>query len=153
AMIMTMGGFRAADAQTVPRSATLAGSVKNTIGSAIAAVKLTLQSTDGKAVATTTTDDRGSFSFSAIKPGNYAIIAEKSGFKTATSIAVAQAGQTKTVAVSMESQQALSLPVLAKRLDRARNALSPITRGSSYTFNEKSLQQLPQGNNTPLNQV
>lgn len=38
-------------------------------------------------------------------------------------------------------------------LDRARNALSPDTGTSQTVFDRKSIQQLPQGDNTPLNQV
>jgi outer membrane receptor protein involved in Fe transport len=47
----------------------------------------------------------------------------------------------------------LSLNVVAKRLDRARNSLSPQTGGSVYLFNQQAIHDLPQGNNTPLNQV
>jgi len=53
----------------------------------------------------------------------------------------------------MESEQSVSLAVAASRLDKARNSLSPDTGGSKYTFSEKAIQQLPQGANTPLNQV
>jgi outer membrane receptor protein involved in Fe transport len=38
-------------------------------------------------------------------------------------------------------------------LDRARNALSPDTGTSQTVFDRKSIQQLPQGDSTPLNQV
>ncbi|HEY3521933.1 MAG TPA: TonB-dependent receptor, partial [Rhodanobacteraceae bacterium] len=38
-------------------------------------------------------------------------------------------------------------------LDRARNALSPDTGTSQTVFDRKSIQQLPEGDSTPLNQV
>ncbi|MGN6314156.1 MAG: TonB-dependent receptor [Rhodanobacteraceae bacterium] len=38
-------------------------------------------------------------------------------------------------------------------LDRSRNALSPDTGTSQTVFDRKSIQQLPQGDSTPLNQV
>lgn len=43
--------------------------------------------------------------------------------------------------------------VAAKRLDAARNALSPDTGSSVYTFDQSDIDALPLGNNTPLNQV
>ena len=43
--------------------------------------------------------------------------------------------------------------MVAKRLDVARNSLSPQTGGSVYRFNQQSIHDLPQGSNTPLNQV
>src|SRR5690348_5650731 len=38
-------------------------------------------------------------------------------------------------------------------LDRSRNALSPDTGTSQTVFDRKSIQQLPQGDSTPLNQL
>lgn len=43
--------------------------------------------------------------------------------------------------------------VSAKRLDEARNALSPETGSSVYRFDSTDIQTLPLGENTPLNQV
>ena len=43
--------------------------------------------------------------------------------------------------------------VSAKRLDAARNALSPDTGSSIYNFDSDDIARLPQGDATPLNQV
>jgi len=43
--------------------------------------------------------------------------------------------------------------VSAKRLDEARNKLSPETGSSVYRFDQEDIAALPQGENTPLNQV
>ena len=45
------------------------------------------------------------------------------------------------------------MAVVAQRLNKARNSLSPETGGSVYRFSEQAIQDLPQGNNTALNQV
>ena len=45
------------------------------------------------------------------------------------------------------------MSVTAERLAQTRNALSPKTGGSEYTINEGDVAALPQGQNTPLNQV
>lgn len=52
------------------------------------------------------------------------------------------------------SDKALNAVVVtAKRLDEARNALSPETGSSVYRFDSEDINALPQGENTPLNQV
>ena len=43
--------------------------------------------------------------------------------------------------------------VTAKKLDTSRNNLSPKTGGSSFSFAQKDIENLPQGQATPLNQV
>ena len=45
------------------------------------------------------------------------------------------------------------MAVVAQRLNKARNSLSPETGGSVYRFSEQAIQDLPQGSNTSLNQV
>ena len=52
----------------------------------------------------------------------------------------------------MESEQPLSVAIIAT-LNRARNALSPETGSTVYRFTDKNIDQLPQGDNTPLNGV
>ncbi|HJR11182.1 MAG TPA: TonB-dependent receptor, partial [Rhodanobacteraceae bacterium] len=42
---------------------------------------------------------------------------------------------------------------VSANLDRARNALSPDTGTSQTVFDRKAIRQMPQGDNTPLNQV
>jgi len=46
-----------------------------------------------------------------------------------------------------------TVSVTAKRFAQARNSLSPSTGSSQYVFDSKALKALPQGENTPLNQV
>ena len=101
----------------------------------------------------TSSDKSGNFEFKSIAPGTYAVVANKIAFKTAATIATVSATGAKPLDIALEAEQSLSLPVLAQRLDRARNGLSPTTGGSKYTFTEKALQQLPEGNNTSLDQV
>ena len=45
------------------------------------------------------------------------------------------------------------MAVVAQRLNRARNELSPETGGSVYRFSQQAIQDLPQGSNTGLNDV
>ena len=43
--------------------------------------------------------------------------------------------------------------ITATKLDNSRNKLSPKTGGSSFSFEQKDIENLPQGQATPLNQV
>jgi outer membrane receptor protein involved in Fe transport len=47
----------------------------------------------------------------------------------------------------------LNYEVTAKKLDKSRNNLSPTTGGSAFSFEEDDIENLPQGQMTPLNQV
>ena len=46
-----------------------------------------------------------------------------------------------------------TIEVIAERFDKARNALSPKTGTSQFVFDRGDITQLPQGENTPLNQL
>ncbi|MDE2201734.1 MAG: TonB-dependent receptor [Burkholderiaceae bacterium] len=68
--------------------------------------------------------------------------------------AFAQEAATPTPAASATSVRDLNeTRVTAKRLDAARNALSPDTGSSVYKFDTDDIARLPQGDATPLNQV
>jgi outer membrane receptor protein involved in Fe transport len=131
----------------------LIGTVKDTLGRPLPDVDVSLQAANGHGIGTARSDAQGTFSFSDIATGTYATIAHKANFKPATAIVAVTKNGAKPVALAMESEAALSLTVAAKRLDRSRNSLSPTTGGSSYTFTQRAISELPQGSNTPLNQV
>src|SRR5947209_17148458 len=43
--------------------------------------------------------------------------------------------------------------IVAQKLDEARNGLSPETGSSTYNIDQKTIENLPQGSSTPLNDV
>jgi outer membrane receptor protein involved in Fe transport len=131
----------------------VAGTVKDALGRPLSDVHLSLQSADGHVVGHAISDATGAFSIPQRVPGTYAIVAEKSSFKTATAIVTVGTGPVAPVVLALESAAALNLAVTAKRLDIVRNSLSPETGSSTYRFNEQAIAQLPQSENTPLNQV
>lgn len=59
----------------------------------------------------------------------------------------------KPIKIAMQSERPLDLPVIAARLNRARNSLSPETGSTVYRFTEHHLNQLAQGDNTSLDDV
>jgi len=131
----------------------ITGVVKDALGRPIKQAALRLQASNGRAVARSSSNDAGEFSFIAVGRGTYAVVATRNGFKTATAIVTVSTKGAAPLVLAMEAEQSVSLAVAATRLDKARNSLSPDTGGSKYTFSDQAIQQLPQGANTPLNQV
>jgi len=130
----------------------VAGVVKDAIGRPLPGVSLVLQTNDGHIVSQGTTDSGGQFNFKQVPPGNYMIVANKAGFGTATA-AIAAARMSVPITVTMEADQALSLPVITSRLDVARNRLDTKTGVSEYHFTQKAIEDLPGGSNTRFDQV
>src|SRR3984957_6809748 len=152
-MVFSMPAMAANLKTTTTKKYRITGVVKDALGRPIKDAALSLQDSSGKVVAHATSNASGEFSFNAIAPGVYAVVATGSGFKPATSIVSVSAKGAAPVALAMEAEKEVSLKVAAKRLNQARNSLSPTTGGSKYTFTQQAIQELPQGNNTPLNQV
>src|SRR6202162_4744863 len=155
--VMLMGGvFSTASAAAPTASRDLkeevTGTVKDALGRPIPAVTVTLQDAQGKAQGKTLTDDQGHFIFAGIAPAVYAVVAEKKDFKQATTIVSVTKGGARPVQLALEAKE-LSVAIVAQCLNQARNALSPETGGSVYRFSEQAIKDLPQGENTQLNQV
>src|SRR5216683_3998801 len=129
------------------------GTVKDALGRPLSEANVVLQAADGHEVVRTRSHSAGQFEFNGITPGTYAVVVQKPGFNTATAIVTVTGNGAKPVTVAMASQEALSLAVTAKRLDVARNGLSPETGSSVYRFGEKAIQELPQGTNTQMTGV
>ena len=149
--LLTNFAANAVLAASLPQS--LSGKVNDALGRPLSGARLILQRQDGHIVQRTRSGAAGHFDFADVRPGTYAIIVNKSGFVTATMIVTVTARGAKPIDISMEAQTALSMRVVAKRLDVARNGLSPETGSSVYRFSEKAIHELPQGTNTQLSGV
>ena len=71
-------------------------------------------------------------------------------------VSVLQSEAVAAEEVQGQAQDTLELEpiqVVAERLDRARNGLSPQTGGSVYRFDSNDLASMPEGSNTAFNQV
>jgi outer membrane receptor protein involved in Fe transport len=129
------------------------GTVKDALGRPLSGVSLTLKTPDETIVGKAASDAGGNFVFSGVEPGTYAVFGEKAGFQQSTAIVTKEAGSIATTTLTLTSQEALEMSVTAERLSQARNSLSPKTGGSEYTLGQGDINTLPQGENTPLNQV
>lgn len=150
---LAAGRVRAVERGGGAAEPTIVGVVRDALGRPLAGVKLELQSAAGATIARSTSGVGGKFVFRKVAPGTYAIVARMKSFKPATTIVTIAAGSAKPVGISMESKRALSLPVIAARMNQARNSLSPETGSTVYRFTDKNIHELPRGDNTPLNDV
>jgi outer membrane receptor protein involved in Fe transport len=131
----------------------ITGTVTDALGRPIGNAAVELQNSAGKVVAKARTDAKGGFMFEAVAPAMYAVLASKPSFKPATAIVSVTAHGARPVTLAMQSEAVLSMAVVAHRLNKARNELSPQTGGSVYRFSKQAIQDLPQGSNTSLNDV
>ncbi len=128
------------------------GQVNDTLGRPIAEADVTLKSVTGEVVAHATSDTEGHFAFTATVPGTYAVLSDKPGFKTGSSIVTFSAGMASTI-ITLAASQVQDITITATKLEKARNGLSPKTGGSVYKFDASNIDNLPQGESTAFNQV
>ena len=129
------------------------GNVHDSLGHPIAGARIVLQGSDGKTVAKMTADQNGHFTFHGINAGTYAIVADKENYEEGTAIVSPSAASMASADLVLQATQALDVAVIAKRLNEARNELSPQTGVSAYTIDSTAIKDLPQGGNTPFNQI
>jgi len=102
------------------------------------------------------TDHAGHFVVPQAAPGSYTLQIEAAGFSAAASKATVGGGQTASVQVVLQPTEAIKIDVVkvnAARLDQARNGLLPETGSSVYRISAADIDAMPQGADTPLNQV
>lgn len=75
------------------------------------------------------------------------------GAQADVDVAAAEAPAAAAAPAPTEPTELNAVTVRAKRLDKARNDLSPITGGSRYGYDEASIDRLPQGEATSLNEL
>ena len=140
-----------AQASKAPRGI-VTGTATDALGRPLKGANVELQNSAGKVVARTKSDDEGHFTFAGVAPGVYAVVATKLSFKPATSIVSVAASGAKRLTLALQSETALSLQVATTRINPQPNAISE-TGTSQYTLTEHNIASLPQGVNTPINEV
>jgi outer membrane receptor protein involved in Fe transport len=131
----------------------LAGAVTDALGHPVANADITVQNAAGTTVGHAHADTHGHFSVAKLQAGIYAVVVASPGFESASSIATIDAGKPGSMAISLKKSATLDVQVTAARLDQARNGLSPETGSSVYKITAADIQNMPQGDSTPLNQV
>ncbi|MGA7749845.1 MAG: TonB-dependent receptor, partial [Gallionella sp.] len=128
------------------------GLVRDTLGRPITLANVTLKAANGEVVGHATSDTEGHFTFTAVAPGTYAVLSDKAGYESGSSIVTLSAGMVSTT-ITLATSQAQEIEISATLLEKARNGLSPKTGGSVYHFAAQDIDNMPQGENTPVNQV
>jgi len=142
-------------AHAAPPVGTVEGVARDERQHAQAGVTLRLEA-NGKEIAHTTTASDGGFHFSGVGPGSYTITAEKPGVGNGSAdITVAgDAGVSADVTLLAAAEQpAEEITVTAQRLAAAQLSIEPQIGASTYTLSNEAIQNLPGGENLPLNQV
>jgi hypothetical protein len=133
--------------------ARLTGRVIDALNRPLADAEVRLCDASGHFVAQTFSDKSGRFFFAIKKLGTYSITVRKSGFDLGTAVVVVTSTLNQTPIVLTLASQTLSIAAITAKLNQARNALSPETGSTVYRFTSRDIEQLPQGENTSLNEV
>jgi Carboxypeptidase regulatory-like domain len=126
--------------------------VKDALGRPVADVHLVLQTADGHILARARSGQNGAFRFRNVPAGTYAVVANKDGFRTAVAVAAVTPIEGANLDIALASETALSLRVATTRINSQPNGVTE-TGTSMYTLNQHQITALPQGQNTPINQV
>ena len=127
AALCMMFAARSSVAQTTPDDAvpgTIRGTVTDTSGSVVVAAFVTLQPTGSAAQRTTITDQAGSFHFSAVEPGTYALTITAGGFTDRKTTFSVVSGENPP----LPPPYCKSRPQSAKWMWVFRNTSSPLSR-------------------------
>ncbi len=141
-----------ARAASVGARQNLSGTVKDALNRPLADVHLVLQASDGHIVARARSGQAGAFEFHDIPNGTYAIEATKEGFRQGIEVVTVPSRGAANLEVALQADTALSLRVVTTRINAQPNGLSK-TGNSQYTLTQHEIAALPQGANTPINEV
>jgi outer membrane receptor protein involved in Fe transport len=151
-LVFCMPTIAADPKSSPPATYSITGTVKDALGRPLKQTGLSLQRSDGRVLARTLSDEAGRFSFSVKARGIYRIEANKAGSKTATRVVSVNSAGATNVEIALQPESTLTLGVVSSRINQQPNGLTK-TGNSMYTLNQQEIAGLPQGENTPINQV
>jgi outer membrane receptor protein involved in Fe transport len=128
------------------------GHVRDSAGTPFVKAEVRLYDSAGVLIGNAPADVNGHFHFHGLKPGGYRLSLTRPGYADTEALVTVAAGQESHTDLQLVARLA-SVTVTAERLERARNALSPSTGSSQYVFDKSSIETLPQGSNTAMNQL
>ncbi|HME71678.1 MAG TPA: TonB-dependent receptor [Myxococcota bacterium] len=148
-----VGDATHAEAAAGGKSARLSGRTKDALDRPLSDVHLRLEAADGRTVAETTSGPDGSFQFESVPPGVYSVQGDKADFEAATAIVTVREGADSSADLVLASHNPLDVSVVARKLDEARNKITPSTGSSVYEITNDAIQAQPQGESAQFNQV
>ena len=160
ALAFVIGPAAAQSMPAAPETPAATGSVvvaavlKDGTGNPLPGVAVRLRDTGGSVVGTAVSDSAGNLQFPSLTPGTYTFDADGFALNDDTRTVVVTAPGPQSVAlVGTRSVTLTTVHVVAQRLNQARQNLAPDIGADVYDFSRTDIQNLPAGNDTPLNQV
>jgi len=148
-----LGGVTHAEPAAAGKSARVSGRTKDALDRPLTDVHLKLEAADGRTVAETTSGPDGSFRFENVPPGVYSVEGDKADFENATAIVTVHEGADSSADLVLASHNPLDVSIVGKKLDEARNRITPSTGSSVYQITNNAIQAQPQGESAQFNQV
>jgi outer membrane receptor protein involved in Fe transport len=135
-------------------SVSVSGVLRDSSGKLVPATAIKLQPVGGGAVYTAVSDDSGRFVFDGIAPGSYTVAVDSLVVTLpARTLVVPSAGLRDVVLAAAADVNFGRIQVVGRRLDKARQNLSPDIGADIYRFGRQDMVALPEGQSTPLNEV
>jgi len=136
----------------------IAGLVQDSAGQPLAHASLTVlrQGADPVAPIRLQCDAAGHFVATHLAAGIYAVTVQTGGYHDGAAQVQVTEGHTAEVTLVLQKGPVVNIDVVhvaAARLDQARNGLLPEAGSSVYRIKAADIENLPQGEDTPLNQV
>ncbi len=148
AVILALIFAHAAPSRADPAGAT--GSVADVSGQPLAGVALELRRADGATVAHAVSDAHGRFTIGPVDPGNYVLVARKSGFEPATNPVALPVAPDQPLALALAPSGIATVTVEASRIGGP--GVSE-TGANQYSVTAQDITDLPAGVNTALTDV
>lgn len=153
-ILSSMAMNPAGNAEPLPHGkAKTGGSVRNALERPLSGVRITVIRSDRTVAARIMTDSKGFFALPDLPAGHYVLKAERTGYHAGLlPLDIPRTGETP-IAFVLASREALNLNVSAKKRAKPRSGFSDATGTGDYRIDHADIHALPQGENTPLNQV
>src|SRR4051812_20671599 len=120
--------------------AVVEGTVRDTAGEPVKGLKVSLERQDGRTAQISATDAGGRFQFSAVEAGPYEIKTNASGFYASSYHLTIRPRQPVSIAIELQTTQSVQQTVEVKS---RYQSIDPEKTGSSQTFTQQDLEQLP----------
>ena len=128
--------------------------LKDSTGVPLPGATVRLKGADGSVVAIAVTDAAGNLQLPTVPPGTYTFDADGVALSGETSkIVVTAPGPISVALLGTRTTTLATVHVVAQRLNQSRQNLAPDIGADVFEFSRTDIQNLPAGNDTPLNQV
>ncbi len=132
-------------------NAVIDGTLNDKSGKPLPTTEITLQNGQGKIVTRITTDAQGHYILNGVATGSYVLSVTKDNAVLGSASVTVNDEQPLHKDLNLADMQMMRVVVAQK--ENIRNALSPKTGTSSYKFDQKAIEALPQGEDTPVDKM